>query len=41
MKRILEINPLYKFTLQHGYINYDILVAQVINDDIDLRQQQC
>jgi hypothetical protein len=33
MKRILDINPSYKFTLEHGYINYDILVAQIFDTE--------
>lgn len=35
MKRILDINPSYVFTLEHGYVQYDILVAHVVNKGIE------
>ena len=41
LKRILDINPSYKFTLEHGYINYDILVAQIIDSDEEILSKQC
>jgi hypothetical protein len=35
MKRILDINPSYVFTLEHGYVKHDILVAYVVNKDAE------